>query len=329
MINILFFKMSEFMTMFTLEQKSEIRDFVKENGFVIIKNILNKNDCELTAYDVNQQIKALDERFQINDPSTYEYMKTIGQFGMITKEPIFTHQFLMNRQNPNVIEAFKTVYADNTKLITGHDRFTLYRPTLPPTGKEIFKTPYKYPGLHLDMDPQMYKEHYDIYVTKQKELSYDRLRDFISENNYLYSGSQPIYQGIINIWDNGYNDGGLHLVPNFHNQFDEWYAKKTFKLPPGEESGFHFQILDPVDMEYVHSPLRIPLPAGAMVIWDKRLAHGSMPNNSTNARLMQFVLLRPDHTFLPEVLEKRTKVMKKIIRKVGFEPELNKDHVFW
>lgn len=322
--------MSEFIQMFQIDQKSEIQDFIKDNGFVIIKDILSPEECDLTTQDINQQIKALDSRFEMSDPTTYQYMKTHGQFGMITKEPIFTHQFLMNRQNPKLLEAFRTVYPEGTKLIAGHDRFTLYRPTVEPVGKEVFKTPYKYPGLHLDMDPQMYLEHYNTYIEKQSELSYnDRLRDFISENNYLYSGSQPIYQAIINIWKNEYEDGGLQLVPGFHNKFTEWYNKKTFKGAPGTESGFHFNVMDPIDMEYVHSPMRIPLPAGAMVIWDKRLAHGSVPNNSVNARLMQFIIIRPDHTFLPEVLEKRTKTLKKILKKNGFDKNINKDHPFW
>lgn len=258
-------------------------------------------------------------------------MKTHGLYGMITKEPIFTDQFLMNRQNPKVIEAFKVVYNYNplVPLTVSHDRFAFYRPTQSP-GKEIYKTPYTYPNLHLDMDPQMYVDYPQVCTERQQTLMYkDKIRDFITENNYLNCKDEPIYQALLNIWDNDYHDGGLHLVPEFHTNYLEWYNKKQFKNPPGTESGFHFNVNDPIDMEYVHSPLRIPLPAGAMVIWDKLLAHGSIPNNSSNGRIIQFIVVRPKSSFEPEVYQRRTKELQKIMTNNGFIKKLNKEHIFW
>jgi ectoine hydroxylase-related dioxygenase (phytanoyl-CoA dioxygenase family) len=235
----------------------------------------------------------------------------------------------MNRQNDNVIEAFKILYGDDRDLIVNHDRFTFYRPTLSP-GKPEYKTPYVYPNLHLDTDPQMYLDHYNIFVQKQKSLLYENNHhNFITENNYLTSKNQPIYQGIINLWENSYEDGGLHLVPKFHNNFEEWYYQKNFKTKPGDDTGFHFSASDPVDLKYVHTPLRIPLSAGSMAIWDKRLAHGSVPNNSNKGRLMQFIVVRPKDSFLPEVLEKRTKELKKIFIENDFIDKVKDNHIFW
>lgn len=321
--------MSEFIPTFDITEISEIKNYMQINGYVVIRDILTSTECQTTAEDINQQIKANDSRFNLYDPSTYDYMKTHGLYGMITKSPIFTDQFLMNRQNPRLIEAFKMLYPKDMPLIVNHDRFSFYRPTLSP-GKESYKTPYTYPNLHLDMDPQMYIEHQDVYEELQKTLTYNNNpRDFITENNYLSCKDEPIYQALLNIWDNQYNDGGLHLVPGFHNKYKEWYYQKKFKTPPGMESGFQYINLDPIDMKYVHSPIRIPLPAGAIVIWDKRLAHGSIPNNSGNGRIIQFVVVRPKSSFLPEVYQKRTKELQKIMKKTGFIKKINKEHLFW
>jgi hypothetical protein len=231
--------MSHLFPIFNINQKSDIRDYMNKNGYVVINNILTKEECKLTTFDINNQIQKLDSRFNIFKPETYDYMVTHGQYGMITKKPIFTDQFLINRQNKNIIEAFKILYGDED-LIVNHDRFTFYRPTLTP-GKPEYKTPYVYPNLHLDTDPQMYMEHYNIFEQKQKSLLYkDKHRDFITENNYFTFKDQPIYQGIINLWENSYEDGGLHLVPEFHNNFEEWYHQKKFKKNPGDDTGFHF-----------------------------------------------------------------------------------------
>jgi ectoine hydroxylase-related dioxygenase (phytanoyl-CoA dioxygenase family) len=85
----------------------------------------------------------------------------------------------------------------------------------------------------------------------------------------------------------------------------------------------------PIDLKYVHTPLRIPLNSGSIAIWDKRLAHGSVPNNSNKGRLMQFILIRPKKSFLPEVLDRRTKELKQIFIDNNFMDKLEDNHIFW
>lgn len=319
----------DYIKLFDLSDKEGILKFINDEGYVVIKDVLTPEECDKTTEDVNRQIKELDSRFDIHDPGTYDYMKCHGQYGMITRHAIFSHQFLDNRQNPKIIEAFESVYEKSPKLLMNHDRFAFYRPTEHP-GKEVYKTPYNYPGLHLDIDPMVYIEHHNVYDELVSKLNYDeRSRDFITENNIMKHHTLPIYQGIVSIWDNQYYDGGLQLVPQFHHNFNEWYSKKKFKNGPGTESGFKFNAMDPVDMEYIHSPIRITMPAGSIAIWDKRLAHGSVPNSSSNGRIIQFMVARPYDTLPVSIINKRTKVLKKIFEKIGYMDKLQPNHIFW
>lgn len=52
--------MSEFIPLFDLSQSTEIQQFIKKYGYVVIKDILTPAECDATTEDVNQQIKAND-----------------------------------------------------------------------------------------------------------------------------------------------------------------------------------------------------------------------------------------------------------------------------
>lgn len=122
---------------------------------------------------------------------------------------------------------------------------------------------------------------------------------------------------------------GLHLVPGFHHKFNDWFKSRTFTTKPGEDSGFHFKVYDNTDMKYVHSPLRIPMPAGSLAIWDKRLAHGSVPNKSSNGRIIQFLLVRPKDNLPDNTYKLRTKVLQNIFNQIDFNKHLVPNHIFW
>jgi ectoine hydroxylase-related dioxygenase (phytanoyl-CoA dioxygenase family) len=63
--------MSHLFPIFDITQKSNIREYMHKNGYVVIKNILSKQDCKLTTFDINNQIQKLDPRFNIFKPETY------------------------------------------------------------------------------------------------------------------------------------------------------------------------------------------------------------------------------------------------------------------
>jgi len=299
---------------FDLSEKEEIREYMKENGYVVIRGILDTEECKKTVECINKHLQTYDPGFDINNPSTYEKMHLANHYGLPERFPMFLDQLVANRVNPRVHQAYSILYGDEN-LIVNHDRVGIYRPTLYP-GHERYKTPYAYPGLHLDMDPVMYKEGVSEKDEFLENLDYrDDNNAFISENNAVTERDAPLYQGILSILDNRAEDGGLRVVPGFHRLFDEWYEKKNFTHKPGTEFKTDFLVDDQVSMKYVHTPVRVTMERGSMAIWDKRLAHGTIPNNSSKPRIIQFINMHPKKVFTKKTLKKRNAALTKILHK--------------
>lgn len=61
---------------------------------------------------------------------------------------------------------------------------------------------------------------------------------------------------------------------------------------------------------------------GSMVVWDQRMAHGSLPNRSSHFRAAQFIKLFPKSSVDPLRARARAIVLRDQIKKVGFEHEV-------
>ena len=301
---------------FNLQHSNQILDHFNRNGYVIIKDVLTKDECTQTTSEIQEVLQQKVPGFSFQDQESYPLLNNhLTNYGLPGKVPIFTPQMIKNRINPNIHQAFKLLYQDDKPLLVNHDRFAFYRPTLE---HPEWKTPYTYPNLHLDMDPKMYLENSRLVKQKRLELDYSNPRSFITENN-LNAGTT--LQGIINIWDNMYNDGGLQLVPGFHKNFIDWYSQKHMVHQSGVESLWKFDHKDPTDMQFLSKVIRIPMSAGSIAIWNKRLAHGSFPNNSMNGRLIQFILMQKRNAFPVLTLKNRKHALMKELKKINFEPD--------
>src|SRR6185503_2660615 len=146
---------------FSLDQASEIKTFFTDNGYVVIKDILTIDECQLTYNDIGNQMKSINSKFDISNINTYGDAPINNNYGMYTGTPIFSEQFLLNRQNKNVYKAF-SMLCDEKELIVSHDRCCFYRPTKnilingETVDKPEWKTGYTFPGLHLDFHPSSF-----------------------------------------------------------------------------------------------------------------------------------------------------------------------------
>jgi hypothetical protein len=55
----------------------------------------------------------------------------------------------------NTVWGLQTVYGPDVEILACHDRAAIMRPTSGVDGA-VMDTDYKYPGLHLDVDPQSF-----------------------------------------------------------------------------------------------------------------------------------------------------------------------------
>jgi ectoine hydroxylase-related dioxygenase (phytanoyl-CoA dioxygenase family) len=315
---------SKFHKTFTVDQEKELREFFLENGYVAVRDVLTAEECDKTLAEVNDQMKSMNSNFDINDISTYEHAPIVNNWGMYTKRPIFTKQFLENRQNPKIYKALCILYGHGD-LIVNHDRSAFYRPTkgLILDGKECdkpeWKINYTYPGLHLDFHPGSYFKYADL-VKRREAISYTSINDFMAENNMYCEADGLQIQGVINLMDNYEDDGGYQCMPKFTKFYDEWVLEKNKFIDSYGEGVYPFSNSDKIDMKYVNNPTRIPVPKGTIILWSQILAHGSKPNNSNRPRCIQFIKAFPKLVFSKERMKKRSACLKKVFSEINFVP---------
>jgi ectoine hydroxylase-related dioxygenase (phytanoyl-CoA dioxygenase family) len=294
---------------FDLEQHQEIKNYFAENGFVVIKDILTPEECRQTYREMGELMTEIEPGFNLDDIQTWNLAPVHQNYGILSDNPIFKPQFVRNRINHRLLTAASIIYdLPIPDLLVNHDRCCFYRPSVLEEQKH-WQTKYTYPGLHLDFGKNMYSEQ-TIVKQKREQIGYSNPRDFIGENNMYVRDDGLQIQGIINILNNSDEDGGFQCVPGFHLKFDEWCARS---VPDTEIGRYDFKSEYQNDMAYVSSPIKISLPRGAIILWNQRMAHGSVPNNSSRPRVCQFFKVYPRQVFSSARLAKRWTLTQKCI----------------
>lgn len=266
-----------FVKSFSIKETNEIQDFFHQYGFVVIHKVLTPEQCEATRAEMFDHIEKLCATFDRNNKNTWAEWKS-ESFGMSGKEPVFTLQVLRNRQNENVYQAFATIL-NNEKLLTNHDRWAIYRPTL--ICGEKFKTP---DNIHLDLNPWRFENDDPSVWRIVDSLGYQEARDFVIENTHVTKSTRGRQvQGILNLHDNNEYDGGLVLIPGFHHHFTQWVQSLGPMTDP--ECRYKF----PVNHPFQKFAQRITCREGSLVIWDQRCIHGTRGNISEEPRFVQFI----------------------------------------
>lgn len=334
-------------SLFDISEEKEIKQFFDDNGYVAIRDVLTDEECKLTLDEMGSQMQELNTKFDIHNPSTYEEMPVINNFGLSTKRAVFSKQLLENRQNPKIYKAFQILYdfKDNDHILVNHDRYAFYRPTCDEYGNVIkpeWKTGYTYPGSHLDFHPASWLRGKDL-IRKREMMDYRTIDDFIGENN-LYTEQDGLQlQAVINLIDNVEEDGGFQCQPGFAKNYKAWLKEKNnFESDSASAHGegeseksegksdigtsrneigiYHFSNSDKISMKYITNPTRIPVPKGAIIIWSQLTGHGSKCNASNRARAIQFIKAFPKRIFSKERLKKRSAAIKKELKKINFIP---------
>jgi hypothetical protein len=306
---------------FDLDEEGGIRDFFRAHGYVAVRGVLSEEECLETYEDVNAQMKRASPAFDLFDPETYSHAPVSAGYAMFSRGPIFSRCFLLNRQHPNVYRAFCLLY-DDADLLVSHDRCAFYRPTrgvrlrAGVVDRPEWKTEYTYPGVHLDFNPNVYRDPARV-VPPREALSYVDEQDWVSENNMYCAADGLQVQAVLNLEDNREQDGGFHGVPGFHTRFDEWLAGfSSDDRSPAGLYRFSPHVLN--DSRHLGLPVRVPVPAGALILWDQRLAHGTRPNDSDRGRLIQFLKMFPRRIVSRARYLARQRAMQAVLDETGF-----------
>lgn len=313
----------EYVMSFTVDQPDEMKEFFEKYNFVVIRDVLEPKDCELTIHEIWKYVRehhagelAIPSSMRDWDPRVCTRFPGSKTGGFLGDGALFYRQMLENRQNERVYRAWATLYGD-TRLMVNHDRVGYFRPTravsmpafqrrslVPGKSKTYEALPAAdYPelrstyNLHLDMNPWYYCYESDSSAENSflRTIKYERPGMFLAENNVLgvIGDGQKHFQGLINLADNRHDDGGFILVPGFRHHLTEWVAD-TQQRGLQETYGTQLRFIPIPQTEPVHrNAIRVTMRAGSMVIWDQCTVHGSAPNNSSRPRYAQFLKLFP------------------------------------
>ncbi|EGC37333.1 hypothetical protein DICPUDRAFT_46602 [Dictyostelium purpureum] len=279
--------------------------FFERFGFLVVRGCISEEDADKTQNEIFDIIESKISTFKRDDISTwdnaFEEGTSIPQYGSPSKPPVFKRQFLLNRTNPNVFKVFSKLLK-NEELVVNHDRCCFFRP-----GKvnEKWKTRN---NVHLDMNP--YKWMQDSNEESKKELDslrYERIGEFIVENNQVNYKEGLSLQGVINLRDNKIEDGGYCVTPGFHHEFREYFGTTKPQLT---NPSWNFQSKDIA----FKCAKRISMRKGDMVVWNQQMPHGSMANNSDNHRMAQFLKIFPQSNISPKRYKARKEAMERILK---------------
>jgi hypothetical protein len=280
---------------FSLDQPEAIRAHFREHGYVAIRDILSVEECLATQAAMNALMQAAEPKFDLDRPATYGHAPIKASYGVFSREPLFAPALLRNRQHPGIYRAFHLLM-DEPDLRVSQDRFAFYRPTRGPEAHAEWRTEYTFPGVHLDFNPAVYRRP-DRVRDFRERLTYHDEQDWVTENNLYCVEDGLQVQAVLNLEDNRAEDGGFQCVPGFHRRFDEWLDGLI--SDDASPSGLYRFNAGPHDGRFVSAPVRVPVPAGALILWDQRLAHGTLPNDSDRGRLIQFLKVFPARILSP------------------------------
>jgi hypothetical protein len=127
-------------------------------------------------------------------------------YGLAPIPAVFSSQLLENRQAPRVVAAFAALLGADVStgahrrdgLLVSHDRWCFYRPTRGGEGALVTEDHPEWKtreNLHLDLHPWGYRQPEAAYHTALEALSFDSLRDFAKETNWVNVATGPHLQG--------------------------------------------------------------------------------------------------------------------------------------
>lgn len=138
----------EHIVTFKIDEIEKIQDFFENYGFLVIEEAISKEDAQKTLSEVFDIIENTSQgKFKRDDIKTWENWTSNGieKYGSFSRPPVFTKQFLNNRQNKNIYKIFSLLLKYD-ELVVNHDRGCFYRPT---KDHPEWKTER---NLHLDMN---------------------------------------------------------------------------------------------------------------------------------------------------------------------------------
>eukprot|EP00928_Gymnodinium_smaydae_P039643 TRINITY_DN27037_c0_g1_i1.p1 TRINITY_DN27037_c0_g1~~TRINITY_DN27037_c0_g1_i1.p1 ORF type:complete len:409 (-),score=47.01 TRINITY_DN27037_c0_g1_i1:536-1735(-) len=273
-----------FCASFLASEEKNIKAFFDHFGFVVVREVLTREQCDGTVAEFWDRHRALGaEQYR---PDTWDQLwsapcaKRFSFAGIIGLwSDMESLQQLENRQCSGVYDAFRSILGESS-LIVDYDRLGVMRPTVAvpfesgPVDRPEWRT--KSNWLHLDCNPHSAGE----------GKGYASIGSFRHTGDHVDFTKSLLTQGLLSLTDAREADGGFHCVPCGHRLALDWARSH-------ESCGTRDNIQVPDDdilQSMVHP---VPLRKGSLLVWNSLLFHGNRPNNSSRFRVVQYLRMFP------------------------------------
>ena|SRR3990167_3390117 len=286
---------------FPLNQKKEYLQFFKENGYVVVDNVISEQDCEKSVDAIWNLVKRSSVESCIKDqPETWGDNWPTSKTGILGDGIVQDPQAWKNRQNKNIYDVFSTLYNDSD-LIVSLDRYGITRPTvnIPINGKLVNKPEWS--GLqswfHWDLNPWLwsgvtkrdYELPFDNYNTMDPFVHQRIITHFIIENNNIDNTGNYKLQGLVAFADTNTDTGGFQCVPGFNvEQLKEWCERNMENAEKYKKAHF---VPVPKEDELIKQGQVIGIRKGSLLVWSSTLPHCNRDNRSSVFRYCQYIKL--------------------------------------
>ncbi|CCI46534.1 unnamed protein product [Albugo candida] len=288
----------------------QVDDYVtsfKENGYVVIEDVLNSDEIKRSVNEIWEYIEE-NGNVKRDDPSSwgnenwpskicknggfmgaFPYWKRMKKLDStwVNRQP----QAWRNRENPLVYQAFSKIL-QSTELWVSIDRYGVMRPARVRGRADI----------NASMPEDAFK---DNWQTKKDWLHWD-LNPFHLGTSAAGFGPRPLslrekeeygsirVQGLLTLSDCPEGNGGFHCVPKFTDgTFFNWASshRNTYGSLSSVASRNFVEVPDDDDMR--ENIRRVPMKAGSLLVWNSQLPHGNFPNTGFDFRMVQYIKMIP------------------------------------
>mmetsp|Transcript_55326 Transcript_55326/g.160584 ORF Transcript_55326/g.160584 Transcript_55326/m.160584 type:complete len:406 (-) Transcript_55326:100-1317(-) len=277
-----------FVRSFVADDHAGIRDFFERFGLVVVHSAIDESACHRSISEVWEHVERECPGVDRADPCTWDRWPPLAKLGILGNTFFLSAQFCENRQAPGVYNGFRAVFGRDS-LVVNVGRASVMRPTrgVPVAGEgEVaegrtdrpeWRTAEGETWLHWDLNP---------FTGASSTFSW-KVKDLEANRGY----SRLRVQAVLALSDCGPEDGGFFCVPGSHRALRAWAHENREAVSDGlvvnPESAIQLRL--PAEDPMKRHAQKVPIRKGSLLIWNAQLAHCNFPNDSSQARIVQYI----------------------------------------
>jgi len=254
---------------------------LEEKGYTVVKGVISKEKAAQYVDRIYQWLESFGTGFKADDRSTWRVSNVppFGRGGIFNRYGAGHEQYAWDiRAEPELIKVFAKIWGTE-ELLTSYDATNV---TLPYPEEELVGE-VAAPWPHVDQSPNRRFKH--------------------------------CVQGIMNLMENGPDDGGLLVLSGSLPLYNEFF--ETHQPPPGGWSWADSYKYVEQDMQWFYDRgckwVKVEAEPGDVILWDSRCVHYGAPARGDRPRVATYVCYKPAADITEEMAEARVRATAEYI----------------